>query len=276
MTHKLIRTALFVPGNRPERFAKALASGADAVIIDLEDAVPNADKAAARKHLADFILWQTDVRLLVRINAAGTAEHEADLDVCRQHPDVVAIMLPKAESAGQVEHVAASGKPVWPIIESALGMLSVGAIAACEGVQGLTFGALDLALDLGMKAASSAADSVFDQVRFAMLLHSRVNGLEAPLDSVYPAFSDDAGLTLAMQRARDMGLAGALCIHPRQVPVVHAALAPTAEELAWAQRVLAAAEGGEAALKVDGEMVDAPVIGRARRLLASRTADCLV
>ena len=268
MTHSLIRTALFVPGNRPERFAKALASGADAVIIDLEDAVAPADKAAARQHLADFIMWQADVRLLVRINAAGSRDHQADLQLCSEHPDVAGIMLPKAESAAQVNPVAASGKPVWPIIESAQGMLSIGAIASCAGVQGLTFGALDLALDLGMNAAGSAADSVFDQVRFALLLHSRVNGLQAPLDSVYPAFTDDSGLARATLRGRDMGMAGALCIHPRQVPVMHAALAPTAEELAWAHRVLNAAESGEAALKVDGEMVDAPVLGRARRLLA--------
>ncbi|CAI8699789.1 Citrate lyase subunit beta-like protein [Pseudomonas sp. IT-P74] len=271
MTHSLIRSALFVPGNRPERFAKALASGADAVIIDLEDAVAPADKAMARKHLTEFIMWQRDVRLLVRINAADTAEHQADLDLCRQHPDVAAIMLPKTESAAQVDHVARSGKPVWPIIESAQGMLSVAEIAACAGVQGLTFGALDLALDLGMKAGGSAADRIFDQIRFALLLHSRVNGLQSPLDSVYPAFTDDSGLTHAMLRGRDMGMAGALCIHPRQVSVVHAVLAPSAEELAWAQRVLQAAECGDAALKVDGEMVDAPVIGRARRLLAFET-----
>jgi len=276
MNHSSIRTALFVPGNRPERFAKALASGADAVIIDLEDAVAASDKAAARQHLAEFVLWQSNVRLLVRINASGTPEHQADLELCREHPDVAGIMLPKAESAEQVCQVAASGKPVWPIIESAQGMLSIGAIAACAGVQGLTFGALDLALDLGMNAGSSAANNIFDQVRFGLLLHSRVNGLEAPLDSVYPAFTDDVGLTQAVRRWRDMGMAGALCIHPRQVPVVHAALAPSAQELAWAQRVLQAAECGDAALKVDGAMVDAPVIGRARRLLASHTQDCAV
>ncbi|WP_447802794.1 HpcH/HpaI aldolase/citrate lyase family protein [Pseudomonas serbica] len=268
MSSLCVRSALFVPGNRPERFAKALASGADAVIIDFEDAVPAAQKAAARQHLAQFILWNRGVQLLVRINAAGTAEHEADLEVCRQHPDVVGILLPKAESAAQVNHVAASGKPVWPIIESALGVLAIDAIAACKGVQRLTFGALDLALDLGWKVGSPAVETLFDQTRFALLLHSRVNNLPPPLDSVYPSFEDDAGLGAAMGRARDMGMGGALCIHPRQVPVVHAAMAPSAEEMAWAQRVVSAAESGEAAFKVDGEMVDAPVLGRARRLLA--------
>jgi (S)-citramalyl-CoA lyase len=115
---------------------------------------------------------------------------------------------------------------------------------------------------------SPGAETLFDQTRFALLLHSRVNDLPPPLDSVYPSFEDDAGFGAAMRRARDMGMGGALCIHPRQVPVVHTALAPSAEELAWAHRVLSAAESGEAAFKVDGEMVDAPVLSRARRLLA--------
>jgi (S)-citramalyl-CoA lyase len=268
MSSLWVRSALFVPGNRPERFAKALASGADAVIIDFEDAVPPADKALAREHLQAFLKQNPDARLLVRINAAGTDEHEADLELCRQQPGVSAVMLPKAESAAQVNHVATSGKPVWPIIESALGVLAIGAIAACKGVQRLTFGALDLALDLGWKVGSPGAETLFDQTRFALLLHSRVNDLPPPLDSVYPSFEDDAGFGAAMRRARDMGMGGALCIHPRQVPVVHTALAPSAEELAWAHRVLSAAESGEAAFKVNGEMVDAPVLSRARRLLA--------
>ena len=268
MSSVFVRSALFVPGNRPERFAKALASGADAVIVDLEDAVAPQDKATAREHLAQFLLQHGDARVLVRVNAAGTDEHEADLELCRAHPGIGAVMLPKAESAAQVDRVAAVGKPVWPIIESALGVLWVGPIAACAGVQRLTFGALDLALDLGMNAGTAAAECVFDQTRFALLVHSRVNGLEPPLDSVYPAFEDDSGLAEAMRRGRDMGLGGALCIHPRQVPVVNAAMAPSAEEKAWAQRVVSAAASGGAAFTVDGAMVDAPVLNRARRLLA--------
>lgn len=268
MSSLLVRSALFVPGNRPERFAKALASGADVVIVDFEDAVAQPDKAQARQQLAEYLGTHPDARFWVRINAAGTDEHDVDLELCRQQPGVVGILLPKAESAAQVNHVARSGKPVWPIIESAQGVLSIGTISSCAGVQRLTFGALDLALDLGMKAGSAGAESLFDQTRFALLLHSRVNSLDPPLDSVYPAFEDDAGLTQAMRRGRDMGMAGALCIHPRQVLVVHAALAPSAEEKAWAQRVISAAEAGGAAFKVDGQMVDAPVLSRARRVFA--------
>ncbi|MDD2058475.1 CoA ester lyase [Pseudomonas sp. GD03860] len=268
MSCTIVRSALFVPGNRPERFDKALASGADAVIIDLEDAVAPQDKPQARVNLQAFLERQADARVLVRVNAAGHCEHEADLQLCRRLPGVVGILLPKAETPSQVLAVAATHKPVWPLIESARGVLAIEAIAACAGVARLTFGALDLALDLGMQAGSRAADSVFDQVRYAMLLHSRVNDLASPLDSVYPDFENAAGLDAAMRRGRDMGLGGALCIHPRQVAVIHAALAATAQEKAWAQRVLDAATSGQAVFEVDGQMVDAPVIDRARRLLA--------
>ncbi|MNO41667.1 Citrate lyase subunit beta-like protein [compost metagenome] len=268
MSPLLMRTALFVPGNRPERFAKALASGADGVIVDFEDAVADADKPQARQHLAAFLAQHPQQRVLVRVNAAGHGEHEADLQLCRELPGVAGVLLPKAESAAQVQNAAATGKPVWPIIESARGMLALESIAACSGVARLTFGALDLALDLGFDAQSAGAVSLFDQTRFALLLHSRVNALAPPLDSVYPAFSDDAGLALAMRRSRDMGMGGALCIHPRQVPVVHGAMAASAEQRAWAQRVVEAAAGGAAAFEVDGQMVDAPVLGRARRILA--------
>jgi len=264
----LMRSALFVPGNRPERFAKALASGADAIIIDFEDAVAEADKPRARQHLAAFLAQYPQQRVLVRVNAAGHAEHEADLQLCHELPGIVAVLLPKAESAAQVEHVYATGKPVWPIIESALGVLALESIAATSGVARLTFGALDLALDLGFNAHSIGAVNYFDQMRFALLLHSRGNGLATPLDSVYPAFMDDEGLAAAMFRGRDLGMGGALCIHPRQVAVLHRAMTPSAEEIVRAQRIVDGAACGMSVFEVDGQMVDAPVMSRARQILA--------
>ncbi|AYC34084.1 CoA ester lyase [Pseudomonas cavernae] len=264
-----IRSALFVPGSRPERFAKALAVGADAVIVDFEDAVEADLKAQARLNLAAFLAANPDVRVWVRVNAAEHGEHAADLAFCREQAGVVGLLLPKAESAVEVRDAAATGKPVWPLIESAAGLLALGEIAACEGVQRLTYGGLDLGLDLGLSSGSEAASVIYDQTRFALLLHSRVNDLQPPLDTVYPAFDDEPGLAATIRRGRDMGLVGALCIHPKQVAVVHAALAPSAEELAWARRVVAGAATGAAAFKIDGQMVDAPVLGRARRLLAA-------
>lgn len=265
----IVRTALFVPGSRPERFTKALASGADAVIVDFEDAVEASLKAQARDNLEAFLGANPDARVRVRVNAAGDPEQAADLELCRRLPGVIGILLPKAERAMQVRIAAACGKPVWPLIESARGLLALGEIAACEGVERLTFGGLDLALDIGMSSGTAAAAVVYDQVRLSLLLHSRVNDLQPPLDTVFPAFDDAEGFAATIRHGRDLGLLGALCIHPRQVSVVHAALAPSADELDWARRVVAASASGAAAFQVDGQMIDAPVLGRARRLLAS-------
>lgn len=265
----IVRTALFVPGSRPERFAKALASGADAVIVDFEDAVEASLKAQARDNLEAFLGANPEARVRVRVNAAGDPEQAADLELCRRLPGVIGILLPKAERAMQVRIAASCGKPVWPLIESARGLLALGEIAACEGVERLTFGGLDLALDIGMSSGTLAAAVVYDQVRLSLLLHSRVNDLQPPLDTVFPAFDDAEGFAATIRHGRDLGLLGALCIHPKQVGVAHAALAPSADELDWAQRVVAAAQSGAAAFQVDGQMVDAPVLGRARRLLAS-------
>ncbi|MDH0893416.1 MULTISPECIES: CoA ester lyase [unclassified Pseudomonas] len=260
-----LRSALFVPGSRPERFAKALASGADAVIVDFEDAVEEALKADARDHLRAYLDAEAGARVWVRVNMAGHAQHAADLELCR-HPGVLGVLLPKAESAEQVARVAALGKPVMPIVESARGLAELPAIATVAGVERLTFGGLDLGLDLGLAAGTPAAGRLLDQARFALLLQSRLADLAPPLDTVFPDIDDVEGLARFARDAGDMGFAGMLCIHPSQVAVVHAALAPSEAELDWARRVLAGAGAG-GAYQLDGQMIDAPVIARARRLL---------
>ncbi len=263
------RSALFVPASRPERIPKALASGADVVIVDLEDAVEASAKDTARDAIAAFLGQNAQVRILVRINGAGTPEHEADLAMCKSQPGVVGIMLPKAENAAQIAHVAAAGKPVWPIVESAVAMLALGEIAAAPGVARLAFGSLDFGLDLGLNQNSDAAQVMLDHVRCQILLHCRAAGIAAPLDGVHPAISDAQGLLAYAQRARDLGFAGMLCIHPSQVAGVHVAFAVSEQDLAWARGVVAEAERtGLAAFRFEGEMVDAPVLGRARELLA--------
>lgn len=263
------RSILFVPAHRPERIPKALASGADGVVVDLEDAVEPEHKAAARAALAEFLSAQPQARILVRINGAGTPEHEADIAFCSAQPGVVGIMLPKTESAAQAAHVAAGGKPVWSFIESAVAVLALGDIAAVPGVARLVFGSLDFGVDLGLDQTSEAAAVMLDHVRCHMLLHSRAAGLAPPLDGVYPAFRDAEGLRRYARRARNMGFAGMLCIHPAQVADVHASFAAHEADLAWAQGVVAEFERtGLAAFQFQGEMVDAPVLARARELLA--------
>lgn len=271
MIADVLRTALFVPATRPERIPKALASGADCVIVDLEDAVPEDGKAAARAHLETFLDTCPEARLLLRINGHAHPAQPADLTLCAAWPQIAGILLPKAESAAQVRRAAAAGKPVIPIIETARGLAALPQIARARGVDRLALGGLDLCFDLGFSSGSEAAGRILDQARYALLVQSRAAGLAAPLDTVFPAISDPEGLGRHARNARDTGFCGMLCIHPSQVDPVHRAFQPDAAELAWAERVLAAAGSGDAVYLIDGQMVDAPVIARARRIVYSAT-----
>jgi (S)-citramalyl-CoA lyase len=269
-----VRSALFVPGNRPERFGKALAAGADCVIVDFEDAVEENQKPQARHNLEAFLLQNQDVRIAVRINAPGHVEQAADIRFCSAHPAVAAIVLPKAETAAQIEALATAGKPVWPLIETARGLLALPEIAACAGVERLTFGALDLAVDLGLREAGEGMQKVFDQVRYSLLVHSVGRALAPPLDTVFADIGNTEGLASAALNARDMGLGGLLCIHPTQVDTVHQIFQPSADEIEWARQVIEAARSGEGAIRLEGRMIDAPVIKKAQRLLQGlRQAD---
>ncbi|MFE0843789.1 HpcH/HpaI aldolase/citrate lyase family protein [Achromobacter insolitus] len=269
MTHPVVRTALFVPASRPERIPKALAAAADAVIVDLEDAVEHLAKASAREALCDFLGTNPGVRLWVRINDASTSWHDDDLKACRGKPGVAGVLLPKAESLAQVRHVVQAGLRVIPILETAQGILNAGEVAGTPGVERLAFGSLDYALDMGLTPDTPGAATVLDQARVQVLLHSRAAGLPPALDGVFPGVQDQAGLAQAASRAQQMGFGGMLCIHPTQVPVIHAAFVPAAQELAWARRVIATHRDTFAGtFMLDGKMVDAPVIARARLVLA--------
>ena len=264
----VVRTALFVPASRPERIPKALASGADTVIVDLEDAVEHLAKNSAREALCDFLGTQPGVRLWVRINDASTPWHDDDLAACRNHPGVAAIVLPKAETAAQVRHAAQTGIGIVPILETADGILNAADIARTPGVRRLAFGSLDYGLDLGLTLDSEGAAAVLDHARVQVLLQSRSAGLAAPLDGVFPGVQDTNGMRAAACRSRDMGFGGMLCIHPTQVAIIHGAFAPPAADLEWARRVVAVhRDSGAGTFMLDGKMVDAPVIARARQLL---------
>lgn len=269
MTHSVVHSALFVPASRPERIPKALAAGADTVIVDLEDAVEHLAKSSAREALCDFLGTHRDAHLWVRINDASTSWHDDDLKACRGRPNIAGILLPKAESLAQVRHVAQTGLPVIPIIETARGLLNASEVAATPGVARLAFGSLDYALDMGLTPDTPGADTVLDHARVQVLLHSRAASLAPALDGVFAGVQDTAGLAEAASRAQQMGFGGMLCIHPAQVPVIHAAFVPAREELEWARRVIAAHRDTAAGtFMLDGRMVDAPVIARARLVLA--------
>jgi citrate lyase subunit beta/citryl-CoA lyase len=261
---------LFVPGNRPERFDKALASAADAVIVDLEDAVPPDQKDAARRSVSAW-LSSAARPVVVRINAADTPWHRDDLAVCRQS-GVAAVMVAKAERADALAALALD-VPLLPLIESAAGFDQLRAIASVAGVQRLAFGAIDFQLDMNMRAG-------FDELiyfRSQLVLASRLAGIASPIDSPSVAIDDAAEVELDAQRARRLGFGAKLCIHPRQLIAVNRSFSPTEAELAWARQVLAVAESsGGAAVALDGKMIDKPVILRAQVILAeARSVDAV-
>jgi len=262
----LPRSYLFVPGDRPERIAKAHASGADAVIVDLEDAVAPANKIAARDAVAGAL--DAAAPVVLRINGSDTAWFDDDARLAA-HPGVAAVMLPKAATAEPVAALrsASGGKPVLALVESAAGMANLAGLAAAEGVSRLVFGSIDFQLDLDI----ADDDLALLAFRSQLVLASRLANLPAPVDGVTTAIDEAVPLETEARRARSLGFGAKLCIHPKQVAIVNAAFSPSADELGWAQRVVdAAAAAGGAAVAVDGKMVDAPVLARARRLLAAR------
>jgi citrate lyase subunit beta/citryl-CoA lyase len=256
------RSYLFVPGNRPERFDKAWAAGADQVIVDLEDAVPAAEKAAARAALAAWL--SPDRPVLVRINSADSEWFAGDLALSAR-PGVAGIMLPKAERDADLAALAAAGAvAILPLIESALGLWHAAALARMPRVQRLVFGSIDFSFDLGIK---EGYESLL-YARSQLVLASRVAGIAAPVDGVTTTFENPDSVKDDTLRARALGFGGKLCIHPKQLAPVNAAFAPTVDELAWAGRVVAAAEAANGgAVALDGKMVDRPVILIAQQML---------
>jgi citrate lyase subunit beta/citryl-CoA lyase len=259
------RSYLFVPGDRPERFDKALASGAHAVILDLEDAVIPERKPMARAALAGWLAAST-ARVFVRINPAGTLWHEDDCALLASAA-VRGVMVPKAEDARVLAQVAArlrAEQELLPLVETVAGHFEAAALAQVPRVSRLAFGSFDFMSDSGIQGDAEELDAV----RTHLVLVSRHAGLQAPVDGVSLAIDDAAQLEQDVRRSRRFGMGGKLCIHPRQVPVVHTGFAPRPEEVDWARRVLQAlAAGPLGAIAVDGKLVDRPIAARAEAIL---------
>jgi citrate lyase subunit beta / citryl-CoA lyase len=303
----LHRSYLYAPGSEPRVMRKALAAGADAVVLDLEDAVVPSRKAAARAAVADLLDEVGDhgtspsrhgdagpqpettpsprrPAVHVRINRDGHGYALADLDAAVRS-GLDAIRLPKAEAAvavrevadaiGRLErerHLPAGRIRIYPTVESALGAVSIAdVLTATPRVVRAAIGTADLLADLG---AHGDDDLATLHVRSHLVLMSRVAGVGPPIDSVHTDLEDLAGLSAAAQRARSLGFFGKSAIHPRQLDAIHAVFTPSDAEFARAERVVAALDAadqrGSGALEVDGEFVDAAVVARARALLALR------
>jgi len=256
------RSYLFAPGHSAKLLGRVFDAGADAVMLDLEDAVPAESKAIARRMVAEAL---DDRSAWVRVNTARTPWCEADLAAVAEH--AYGIRIPKAESADDVRWVAdrASGKPLICAIETARGVLAAQEIAAVPGVRHLAMGGIDLARDLN--AGSGNLQTL--HVRSHLVIASRAAGIEPPIDSVYARLDDEDGLREQAEFACSLGFFGKSAIHPCQIAVLHGVFTPTPDEVAWANEVLAAfnAAGGAALRLPNGEFVDLPVAERARRLL---------
>ncbi|MET3599830.1 HpcH/HpaI aldolase/citrate lyase family protein [Martelella mangrovi] len=255
------RSYLFVPGNRPDRFAKAASAGAGAVIFDLEDAVSHEAKDDARAHVMQWFAEGGEG--IVRINGLDTPWHDEDVAALR---DISAeIMVPKAAPAGMADVAARlPGRPLLALVETVAGFAALRDTVNAAGLTRLAFGNLDFSADARIPEGGYG----LDHARFELVLASRLGGLLPPIDGVTTALSDPEAIRRDVRHARSMGFGAKLCIHPAQVAPVNAGFAPSNEEVVWARRVIAALEGANgAAVQLDGKMIDRPLIDHARHIL---------
>jgi len=271
-----LRSLLFVPGDRPERFPKAVASGADALILDLEDSVAPDNKAAARRAVAAWLAGDRGVPCFVRLNAL---DQDIDRDLAAVLPAAPnGLMLPKADDAGAVEALLERMHPaVVPILpiacESPAGIFSLSTFTGvARYLAGLTWGAEDLSAAVGAAAArgeDGAFTGPFDMVRALTLFAAGAAAVPA-IETVYPAIADLAGLAACVARARRDGFTGMMAIHPSQIAIINAGFSPGPAEIAHARKVIDAfgADPGLGAVQIDGRMIDHPHLLLARRMLA--------
>lgn len=261
------RSYLFVPGDRPERFAKACAAGADVVIIDLEDAVSPEGKDAARERIAEWL--RDGGRAWVRLNGSDTPWYRDDCSLL-QYPGLLGVSLPKAETAAQLADLAAQlpgALEILPIVETARGLWNVAELAAAPKVARLAFGSVDFQVDTGI--VGDDQELLF--ARSQLVIASAMARIQPPVDGVTVDLSNDALLAQEVERARLQGFAAKLCVHPRQVQAINEGLRPRRSEVEWARSVLEVVDAstGVGALSLDGKLIDLPVILRARRILES-------
>ena len=273
-----LRSLLFVPGDRPDRMKKALGSGADALILDLEDAVAPSAKAEARRHVSAFLQAHPEANLWVRINPLDTNEADRDLDaVLAAHPN--GIVLPKAEGGASVNELArrltergnATAQILAIATETPAAMFQLGTYGGARRLAGLTWGAEDLPAAIGASSSREEDGSFtapYHLARALCLFGAAAAGV-APIETVYPAFRDLEGLARFASHARRDGFTGMMAIHPAQVGPINDAYTPSEAEVAHAQAVVEtfAANPGAGALSLDGRMIDRPHLVQAQRIL---------
>jgi citrate lyase subunit beta/citryl-CoA lyase len=257
-------TWLFVPGDRPERFAKAAASGTDLVIHDLEDAVNATNKDTARAAVVEWL--RGDGSGYVRINAPGSEWYDEDVTALRALPGLAGVMVPRSDDPSVLTDVRQrlGGCDIVALLESAYAIHHAVDIAECPAVNRLAFGSMDFALDID----SAETEEALLFGRSALVVASRVGNKPAPIDGVTATMDDPGLVSASARRSRELGFGAKMCIHPAQIAPTAEAFQPSAAEIAWASELVAAAEAtGTSAIAVGGAMVDRPVLDRARRIL---------
>lgn len=279
------RSLLYVPGDRADRLPKALASGADGIIVDLEDSVDPDKKELARRAVRDWLSGlrgEPPAEVWVRVNSAPE-ERTADLEYCSSSPAVYGIVLPKAtlDSIRQTIDLLVDGdgrsvRPLLlaPLIETASGVLDAEALARSERVSHMMYGQADLGAELGLVASPNERE--WESLRFHLTVVSAAAGIDPPIGPAWTHLDDPDGLAASSGRLRHLGFAGRTAIHPAQLDAIHRAFAPTEAERAWASSVMAAFtaaedEGIATAVSSDGEFIDRAVVRRAQRILADTT-----
>ena len=259
---------LFVPAIRLDRVPKAVATGADVVIIDLEDAVADDQKDDVREQLIKFDATSSE-RYWLRVNASHHSEHTYDLQCISKLNQVDGIILPKCQNPEQVEHLhQATGLPVIAVVESPVGVANIAKIATAKGLYAMSFGCLDLLHSHGVRMGSQAAAVLFDKIRSELLVHSLANGIRPPIDAVFVDFDDEKGLMDCVKHWVDFGFGGQMAIHPKQIAIMKKALATSDDERAFAQKILAEYQcTGDTVFAIDGKMVDLPLILWAKDVL---------
>jgi citrate lyase subunit beta/citryl-CoA lyase len=289
------RTFLFTPGNHARRVEKVFQSGADAAILDLEDAVATAEKKVTRRAVAEALQKPRSCLGYVRVNASGTEFCYGDLvevmaagapkDAGGSRTGLDGVVLPKVESAAELltiewllaqlerEHgIAPRSIDLIPIIETGVGLDRIDEIArAGSRVKRIAFGAGDFTLDMNLQW--SREERELNYARAKIVLASRVAGLEPPIDTVWVRLADKDGLQASAQTSLRMGFQGRMCIHPDQIGIVHEVFTPTPEELARAEKIVAAfkqaEQQGSASIQLDGQFIDYPIVYKAQRIVAT-------
>lgn len=274
------KSFLFVPSIYPERFIKALQSGANQIIIDLEDSVEEAKKEVGRKNIADFSSQcaKNNDKFLIRINETQSAEFQKDLSLIstiKESNSIVGIVLPKAQNYEDIDILSKFELPIIPIIESALGVENLDDIARHPSVLALSFGSLDMTLDLNLQEGEGK-NFILNSIRTQIVLKSVKYNLLSPINGVYPDIKNIDGLKEDLLFAKSMGFGGSLCIHPNQVVPINEVFSPSAQQIAWAKEILSLRKNSnDIIFNHNGMMVDLPVIKKAEQILLDSNSNLL-